>query len=160
MNITKKNEYLKSFIYKSYQEKMELNKLKNQLQTEVDTSFLYDSIAAIQSNESLSRVLLSSGKIEKRHSEHLLDKVHKIEPNYKMPLPSGSAKFELKLSKIFGYSSIISTLSAVEKQFAENTVRNKIKVGEKSEKFVEIILNSLINTSSRVLTKGVFGLTN
>ena len=160
MNITKKNEYLKSFIYKSNQEKMEMNKLKNQLQTEVDTSFLYDSIAAIQSNESLSRVLLSSGKIEKGHSEHLLDKVHKIEPNYKMPLPSGSTKFQLKLSKIFGYSSTISALSAEEKHFAENTVRNKIKVGEKLEKFVEILLNSLINTSSRVLTKGVFELTN
>ena len=160
MNITKKNEYLKSFIYKSYQEKMELNKLKNQLQTEVDTSFLYDSIAAIQSDKSLSRVLLSPGKIEKGHSEHLLDKVHKIEPNYKMPLPYGSTKFQLQLSKIFGYSFLISALSAVEKHFAENTVRNKIKVGEKSEKFVEVILNSLINTSSRVLTKGVFELTN
>ena len=139
---------------------MDSNKLKNQLQTEVDTSFLYDSIAAIQSDKSLSRVLLSSGKIEKRHSEHLLDKVHKIEPNYKMPLPSGSAKFQLKLSKIFGCSSIISALSAVEKQFAENTVRNKIKVGEKSKKFVEIILNLLINTFSRILTKGIFELTN
>ena len=160
MNITKKNEYLKSFIYKSNQEKMELNKLKNQLQTEVDTSFLYDSIAAIQSDKSLSRVLLSPGKIEKGHSEHLLDKVHKIEPNYKMPLPSGSAKFQLKLSKIFGCSSIISALSAVEKQFAENTVRNKIKVGEKLEKFVEILLNLLINTFSRILTKGIFELTN
>ena len=151
---------MKLFIYKSNQEKMELNKFKNQLQTEVDTSFLYDSIAAIQSDKSLSRVLLCPDKIEKGHAKHMLDKVHKIEPNYKMPLPSGSAKFQLKLSKIFGYSSIISALSAVEKQFAENTVRNKIKVGEKSEKFVEIILNSLINTSSRVLTKGVFELTN
>ena len=151
---------MKLFIYKSNQEKMELNKFKNHLQTEVDTSFLYDSIAAIQSDKSLSRVLLCTDKIEKGHAKHMLNKVHKIEPNYKMPLPSGSTKFQLKLSKIFGCSSIISALSAVEKQFAENTVRNKIKVGEKLEKFVEILLNSLINTSSRVLTKGVFELTN
>ena len=151
---------MKLFIYKSNQEKMELNKFKNQLQTEVDTSFLYDSIAAIQSDKSLSRVLLCPDKIEKGHAKHMLDKVHSIEPNYKMPLPSGSAKFQLKLSKIFGCSSIISALSAVEKQFAENTVRNKIKVGEKLKKFVEILLNLLINTFLRILTKGIFELTN
>jgi hypothetical protein len=31
---------------------MDLNKLKGQLQTEVDTAFLYDSIAEIQTDES------------------------------------------------------------------------------------------------------------
>jgi hypothetical protein len=36
---------------------MDLNKLKGQLQTEVDTAFLYDSIAAIQSDDNLARVL-------------------------------------------------------------------------------------------------------
>ena len=87
---------------------MELNKPKNQLQTEVDTAFLCNSIAAIQSDENLSRVLLSLGKTEKGHAKHMLDKVHTIEPNYTMPLQSGSAKFQLKLGKIFGYSSIIS----------------------------------------------------
>ena len=35
-----------------------------------------------------------------------------------------------------------------------------VTVGEKSEKFVEIIPNSIINTSSRILTKGVFDLAN
>jgi cobalt-zinc-cadmium efflux system membrane fusion protein len=35
-----------------------------------------------------------------------------------------------------------------------------VKVGEKSEKFVEILPNSIINASSRILTKGVFELTN
>ena len=30
---------------------MDLDKLKGQLQTEVDTAFLYDSIAAIQSDD-------------------------------------------------------------------------------------------------------------
>jgi cobalt-zinc-cadmium efflux system membrane fusion protein len=35
-----------------------------------------------------------------------------------------------------------------------------VTVGEKSEKFVEILPNSIINASSRILTKGVFELTN
>jgi ferritin len=38
---------------------MEIIKLKSQLQTEVDTAFLYLSIATIQSDENLSRVLNS-----------------------------------------------------------------------------------------------------
>ena len=140
---------------------MDLNKLRDQLQTEVDTAFLYDSIAAIQFDENLSRVLLSLGEIEKGHAKHMLDKVHTIEPNYKMPLPSSRAKFQLKLGKIFGYSSIISSLSSIEKQFAENAVRNKIKTGEKPTGFehnhlhiIEAVNNnSALNVSGGLLSK-------
>jgi len=61
---------------------MDLNKLKGQLQTEVDTAFLYDSIAAIQSDENLSRVLQSLASIEKGHAKHMFDKVRPHqEPN-------------------------------------------------------------------------------
>ena len=105
---------------------MDLNKLKDQLQTEVDTAFLYDSIAAIQSDDNLTRVLRSLGEIEKGHAKHMFDKVLTFEPNYKMPLPSGRAKFQLKLGKIFGYTSIISSLSNIEKQFAVNSIKNKL----------------------------------
>ena len=35
-----------------------------------------------------------------------------------------------------------------------------VTVGEKSENFVEIIPNTIINASSRILTKGVFDLAN
>ncbi|MFV8352984.1 VIT1/CCC1 transporter family protein [Flavobacterium sp. XS2P14] len=140
---------------------MDLNKLKDQLQTEVDTAFLYDSIAAIQSDENLSRVLLSLGEIEKGHAKHMLDKVHTMEPKFNMPLPSSRAKFQLKLGKIFGYSSIISSLSSIEKQFAENTVRIKIKTGEKPTGFehnhlniIEAVNNNAaLNVSGGLLSK-------
>ena len=140
---------------------MDLNKLKDQLQTEVDTAFLYDSIAAIQSDENLSRVLQSLGEIEKGHAKHMLDKVHTMEPKFNMPLPSSRAKFQLKLGKIFGYSSIISSLSSIEKQFAENTVRNKIKTGEKPTGFehnhlniIEAVNNNAaLNVSGGLLSK-------
>jgi hypothetical protein len=42
---------------------MDLNKLKDQLQTEVDTAFCM-IVLLIQSDENLSRVLLSLGEIE------------------------------------------------------------------------------------------------
>jgi peptidoglycan hydrolase CwlO-like protein len=91
---------------------MDLNKLKGQLQTEVDTAFLYDSIAEIQADENLNRVLRGLSDIEK-DMQHMLDKVRTIQSEYKMPAPS-SSKFQLKLGKLFGYGSIISNLSSIE----------------------------------------------
>ena len=109
---------------------MDVNKLKEQLQIEVDTAFLYDSIAAIQSDENLSRVLQSLSEIEKGHAKHMLDKVHTFDSSFTMPQPSSRAKFQLRLGKVFGYSSIISNLSSIEKQFAVHAVKNKLKHGE------------------------------
>ena len=106
---------------------MDLNKLKGQLQTEVDTAFLYNSIAAIQTDDNLIRVLQSLAEIEKGHAKHMLDKVKEYEPNIVMPVPSSRAKFQLKLGKLFGYNSIISSLSSIEKQFAVNAIKNKIE---------------------------------
>ena len=109
---------------------MDLNKLKGQLQTEVDTAFLYNSIAAIQTDDNLIRVLQSLAEIEEGHAKHMLDKVKEYEPNIVMPVPSSRAKFQLKLGKLFGYNSIISSLSSIEKQFAVNAIKNKIEKGE------------------------------
>jgi VIT1/CCC1 family predicted Fe2+/Mn2+ transporter len=140
---------------------MDLNKLKGQLQTEVDTAFLYDSIAAIQSDENLTRVLQSLAKIEKGHAKHMLDKVREFEPNHVMPSASSRAKFQLKLGKLFGYNSIISSLSNVEKQFALNTIKNKIEKGEKPNGFehnhlniIEAVNNNAaLNVSGGLLSK-------
>lgn len=140
---------------------MDLNKLKKQLQTEVDTAFLYESIAAVQDDENLTKVLHSLASIEKEHAKHMLDKVLTFDPNCKMPLPSSKAKFQLKLGKLFGYSSIISSLSNIEKQFAVNTLKNKIEKGEKITGFehnhlniIEAVNNnSALNVSGGLLSK-------
>lgn len=137
---------------------MDLKKLKEQLQTEVDTAFLYDSIAAIQSDDTLSRVLHSLGEIEKGHANHLLSKIVTFESDYKMPLPSSRAKFQLRLGRIFGYSSIISTLSNIEKQFAENTIKNKIEQGERPTGFEHNHLNIIeaVNNNAALNVSGSF----
>lgn len=140
---------------------MDLNKIKGQLQTEVDTAFLYDSIAAIQSDDNLTRVLKSLSEIEKGHAQHMLEKVLTIDTKYKMPLPSSRAKLQLKLGKVFGYSSIISSLSNIEKQFAVNTIKNKIENGEKPTgfehnhlKIIEAVNNNAsLNVSGGFLSK-------
>ncbi|PZX93476.1 rubrerythrin family protein [Flavobacterium aquariorum] len=140
---------------------MDLKKLKEQLQIEVDTAFLYESIAAIQEDENLTKVLQSLALIEKGHAKHMLDKILTFDSKCKMPLPSSKAKFQLKLGKLFGYSSIISSLSNVEKQFAINTLKNKIEKGEKLTGFehnhlniIEAINNnSALNVSGGLLSK-------
>ena len=137
---------------------MDLNKLKSQLQTEVDTAFLYDSIAAIQSDDNLNRVLKSLSEIEKGHAKHMHNKVLTIAPNYKMPLPSSRAKFQLKLGKLFGYGSIISSLSNIEKQFAVNAIKNKIELGEKLTGFEHNHLNIIeaVNNNAAFNVSGGF----
>jgi vacuolar iron transporter family protein len=140
---------------------MDLNKLKGQLQTEVDTAFLYVSIANIQSDENLSRVLLSLAEIENGHARHMLEKVRTVIPDYSMPLASSRAKFQLKLGKLFGYNSIISSLSNIEKQYAENAIKNKLEKGEKPNGFEHNHLNIIeavnnnkaLNVSGGLLSK-------
>lgn len=137
---------------------MDLYKLKNQLQIEVDTAFLYDSIAVIQSDENLSRVLKSLADIEKGHAKHILDKILPLESNYKMPLPSSRAKFQLKLGKFFGYGSIISSLANTEKQFALNAIKNKIESGGKPTGFEHNHLNIIeaLNNNAALNVSGGF----
>lgn len=140
---------------------MDVKKLKNQLQTEVDTAFLYQSIASLQSDENLSRVLNSLAEIEIGHANHIYVKVTSFDPNYQHPEPSSKAKFQLRLGKLFGYSSIISSLSSIEKQFAVNTIKNKIEKGEKLTGFEHNHLNIIeavnnnkaLNVSGGLLSK-------
>ncbi|MBC7607906.1 MAG: VIT1/CCC1 transporter family protein [Burkholderiales bacterium] len=140
---------------------MNLDKLKGQLQTEVDTAYLYDSIAVIQDDDNLLRVLQSLAQIEKGHAKHMLDKVQHLEPNYTMPSASSSAKLKLKLGRIFGYNTIISDLSSIERQFAVNTLKNKMLVGEKPTgfehnhlKIIEAVnKNAALNVSGGFLSK-------
>ncbi len=120
---------------------MNLDKLKEQLQTEVDTAFLYESIAAIQNDNNLSMVLLGLAGIEKGHANQMLQKVRTFESDYKMPSESTRAKMQLKAGKYFGYSSIISSLSSTEREMAEIAIKDKKAKGIKASGFEHNHLN-------------------
>jgi hypothetical protein len=140
---------------------MDVSKLKEQLQTEVDTAFLYTSIASIQTDDNLQKVLHALAEIEHGHAQHMFDEIVKQEANFSMPNPSTRAKVQLRMGRIFGYSSIISNLSNIEKQFAINSVKNKIEAGEKISgfehnhlKIIEAVnSNSALNVSGGFLSK-------
>ncbi|ESU27200.1 hypothetical protein FLJC2902T_21740 [Flavobacterium limnosediminis JC2902] len=140
---------------------MDKKKLKEQLQTEVDTAFLYESIANLQADVNLKKVLQSLSQIEKNHANHILDKMQEDGIHITLPSPSSRAKLQLKLGRIFGYNSIIGNLSSIEKQFAVNTIKNKIEKGEKLTgfehshlKIIEAVnQNSSFNVSGGFLSK-------
>lgn len=114
---------------------MDIKKLKAQLQNEVDTAFLYESIANVQDDATLKAVLLSLAKIEHGHAHAILQKLQTIIPGATLPPASFRARMQLKAGKLFGYSSIIANLSNIERQFAENAVKNKLAQGEKPNGF-------------------------
>lgn len=114
---------------------MELKRLKEQLQVEVDTAFLYRSIADIQENNDLAYILISLSHIEQGHADRLMVEILAVEPTYKLPQASRRARIQFKLGALFGYGSIISNLSNVERRMATNAVRKKIKEGKKPTGF-------------------------
>lgn len=104
---------------------------KEQLQVEVDTSWLYRQLAGIQKDASMKAVLESMADIEQGHAEHALEHMKKADPGATMPGPSRRAGMQWRLGKVFGYDYILSQLTLVEKNLAGNMIREKKQKGEK-----------------------------
>lgn len=140
---------------------MKLGKLQKQVQVEVDMAFLYDSIAHIQKDENLTKVLLALSAIEAGHASKIFEIITKSDPAFKLPKPSSRAKIQLKLGKLFGYDSIISSLTGVEREAAKSTIKDKLKKGETISgyehnhlKIIEAVGNSSsANFSSGIMSK-------
>lgn len=81
-----------------------MNPTQKQLQVEVDTAFLYRSIAQRQQDDNLKNILLSLQEIELGHARRMLEKLRKEEPgpSWKMPRESRRARVQLWLGKYFG----------------------------------------------------------
>jgi VIT1/CCC1 family predicted Fe2+/Mn2+ transporter len=138
-----------------------MDDLRKQLQIETDASFLYDSVANLQTDENLKKVLSSLSRIEKNHADAILNKLMKEDPAASLPQPSRRAKIQIFLGKFFGYDSIINNLSNVEKSVAKNSVLNKRKEGKELTgfehnhlKIIESIqANQNFDVSSGLLSK-------
>ncbi|TYP73559.1 VIT1/CCC1 transporter family protein [Aquimarina intermedia] len=112
-----------------------MKKLKQQLQVEVDTAFLYTAMAARERDDVLKKVLLALAKIEQGHAKHMLVRIQEVTPMYEYPQPSLRAKIQLRLGKVFGYDHIIGMLSGTERQMARIAVQKKLKAGEQLSGF-------------------------
>lgn len=125
-----------------------------QLQLEVDTAFLYESLANIQEDASTAEVLRSLAGIERGHAEHILAKIRAEKPDFQMLGPSRKAKFQFKMGGVFGYDFIIANLSSVERQIAKSAIEHKRQNGEKPTGFehnhLKILESLSQNTSANV----------
>lgn len=115
--------------------KAEIKKLAKQLQVEVDTAFLYKSLSEVQTAPTVKNILGKLSEIETTHADRMLAKVRALSSDFIAPLPSRKARFELWLTKIFGYDFLMSKLMGVEKQIATAVVRDKLQHGIKPTGF-------------------------
>jgi vacuolar iron transporter family protein len=100
------------------------------LQLEVDTAYLYASLAEIQEDASTAEVLRSLAEIEKSHADHILGKIRLLAPGVQLPVPSKKARIQFKMGGVFGYDFIIANLSSVERQIARSAIEHKLGKGE------------------------------
>ncbi len=126
-----------------------LKKLKSQLQTEIDTSFLYQQLALHHEGESVSRIFQKMADIEQRHAQRVLTKIHEIKRDFPMPGPSLRARIQVKLAHYFGFEFILSHLTAVEYQMSKSTIEKKLAQGEKITGLENVHLNIIQNLAKK-----------
>jgi VIT1/CCC1 family predicted Fe2+/Mn2+ transporter len=112
-----------------------LKKLKEQIQTEVDTAFFYKRLSTLSKDTTTCKIFEGLSSIEDSHASHMLDKIRLKYPAFQMPPPSRRAKIQLSLGKFFGYDFILNNLTNTEKQIADATIKSKLKSGEKPNGF-------------------------
>jgi vacuolar iron transporter family protein len=96
--------------------------LKN-IQTEVDTGFLYKILAENEKDPNVARVFTEMSEIEHSHALAFLKK-HNLDIS-KLPSPSGRAKVLKLIGKVFGYDYILGVLLDTEKSISSSIVRVK-----------------------------------
>jgi vacuolar iron transporter family protein len=107
-----------------------MDRTKESLQVEIDTSFLYARLSEVQKEQGLAEVLRQMSGIEKEHAEHAFEKVRETEPGFPMPGPSRRAKIQWRLGKVFGYDYILGQLMNTERQMAHAAIHARTGKGE------------------------------
>lgn len=98
--------------------------LKN-IQTEVDTGFLYKILAENEKDPNVARVFTEMSEIEHSHALAFLKK-NNLDISH-LPPPSGRAKVLRFIGKIFGYDYILGVLLDTEKSISSSIVKVKKK---------------------------------
>lgn len=126
------------------------NKSLANLQTEIDTAWLYDKLAAHEDNPAVANIFKGLAEIERSHALHFLEQQG---GGAVLPGPSWRARTLNQVGKIFGYDYLMGVLLETEKSIANAVVSAKtrqqspISGGEANH---VKILQSLLQTKSRV----------
>jgi len=98
--------------------------LKN-IQTEVDTGFLYKILAENEKDPNVARVFTEMSEIEHSHAIAFLKK-NNLDISH-LPMPSGRARVLRFIGKVFGYDYILGVLLDTEKSISSSIVKVKRK---------------------------------
>lgn len=130
---------------------MKNSSLKN-LQTEVDASYLYEILAANETDPTVANVLHQMSLIEQSHAAAFLLKLAN-KGITKLPPPSFRAKALNKIGKVFGYDYVLGVLMDTEKSISNAVIsaknKNQIPVTGTETNHVKII-RSLLENEAKV----------
>lgn len=101
---------------------------KSAIQTEVDASYLYKKLAAVEQDPALAQIFQQMSAIEHGHAIAYLRKLGL--PESAMPRESGRARTLNRIGKLLGYDYVLGTLMDTEKSISNAVLVNKRKNGE------------------------------
>ncbi|MBK9531302.1 MAG: VIT1/CCC1 transporter family protein [Chitinophagaceae bacterium] len=132
-----------------------MKKTKNKnLQTEVDAGYLYEKLAAVETDPNVANVFRQMSEIEKGHAAAFLQKQNISE----LPPPSFRARTLNTIGKIFGYDYVLGVLMDIEKNISGAVIAAKKKSNiavTGSEANHVTILRTLMESEAKVTGSSV-----
>lgn len=123
------------------------------VQTEVDAAFLYEKIAAAETDPGIAGIFRNLAEIEHGHAAKMLEQMQQRGVQAVLPSPSWRARVLDRIGKVFGYDYIIGVMMDTEKSIAQAIVNQKtashIPITGEENNHVKI-LQSLLKNQSRV----------
>ena len=134
---------------------MKIPAMKNKnLQTEIDTSYLYQVLAAHEKDPLIAKVFEKMSGIEKGHAEALAKKENISTRN--LIQPSWRAKTLNGIGKIFGYDYVLGVVMETEKTISSSIIsarrKNKLEITGNETNHVKI-LRSILDNEVKVTGK-------
>jgi VIT1/CCC1 family predicted Fe2+/Mn2+ transporter len=121
------------------------------IQTEIDASFLYQKLAEHEADETVANVFRKMSEIEKGHAQAFAQKANiDINAIFK---PSSRAKILNGIGKIFGYDYVLGVLMDTEKSISNAVIqarkKNNLEITGNETSHVKI-LRSILEKENRV----------
>jgi vacuolar iron transporter family protein len=95
---------------------------KDNIQTEIDASFLYMKLAEHESDQSIASVFRQMSNIEKEHAIIFARKANILLKNLQ---PSWRARVINSIGRVFGYNYVLGTLMETEKNISRAVIKQK-----------------------------------
>ena len=124
-------------------------KQNQNIQTEVDTSYLYGKLAENETDEATANVFRQMSEIEKGHATAFMQK----HGQSALPMPSFRAKTLNTIGRVFGYDYILGILMNTEKSISNALISTKKKLNlpiTGTETSHVTILRSLVEKESKL----------